>query len=222
MKPSAVLDLTPEERVEIALREKMKGWAEKDIVAAWFRSTEKFELSAREDYIRQRWTQARALFLAMQTYAEIVEALQQDFGISISQARNDVADMQRMFGDIEKVSKDAHRARAIEMSLSAFKTAKDEKDSAGMAAATKTYILATGIDRDDPAAQDLEKAMQERMYVEVLDPRLRSMLHNYAEKQGGVVDTTKLVEAVISAMDEGYIDIESEEMNDDDTATDPQ
>lgn len=197
----------------------MRGWSETEIVTAWFRAEDPFELTIKEDNMRRRWMAARAYFLQLLSYAEVVENLQRDFTIGIAQARVDIRNMQAVFGEIEKVTKDAHRARAIEMALKTFKTAELTDDTAGMAAATKTYILATGIDKDDPEKVDLEKIMRERIYVEALDEDVRNLLLNFMQQSGGLVDGSKLFEGLYAAKkSDQFIDYE---MLPNDGATDP-
>lgn len=200
---------TPAQIEDLRIREKMRGWAETDIVAAWFQSEVQFDLTPREDHIRQRWQAARAHFLNLKNYGEVVELLQEEFAISLPQARNDVRNMQRLFGDLERVTKDAHRARAIEMSLKAFRQAETDKDAAGMAAATKIYYLAAALDKEDADKIDMEKLMKERTYVEVIDPTIRNLLLNYIQQSGGVVDVSKLFEKIYEAKNsENYTDYE--------------
>ncbi len=209
MKSSQIAALPPEQRRQMAIRQKLRGLGEVDIVKAWFQSEETFDLKPSEDAIRMRWDFAKAQFLKRKKYQHILDALMKEYNVSISQARNDVRNMKYIFGDLEEIPKLAHRQRAIEMSLAAFDVAKKAGDSDGMSKATKVYIMAAGLDRDDAEPFDLDKIMKERMYVEVLDPTLRNLLMNLLMQSGGVIDTSIMFERVNKAKDaEGFTDFE--------------
>ena len=201
--------LTPAQRAQVAARERLKGMGEVDILRVWYRGEEAFELTEYEDAIRQRWDFAKAQFLGMNPYGDTVAALMQEFGISIAQARNDIRNMRHAFGNLDEVPKALHRERAIEMSLKAYKVAEKAADSDGMSKATKAYILAAGLDKDDAEKIDLEKLMKQRLYVEALDPLVRSFLLNFLEKSGGSVDAAGLFEQVYAGAGEGeFVDYE--------------
>jgi len=209
MKSKEIAALPIAERKQMAARERLRGLGEVDIVKAWYEADEPFDLKPSEDQIRQRWDFAKAQFLKRKRYQSILEALMEEFKISISQARNDVRNMKYLFGDFEEIPKLAHKQRAIEMSLAAFDVAKKAGDADGMAKATKVYISAAGLDRDDAEPFDLDKLMKERMYVEVMDPLLRNLLLNLLEQSGGVLDTSMMFERVRAAKEsEDYIDHE--------------
>jgi len=197
----------------MAIRERFKGLGEVDIVKAWYKAEEPFDLTPVEDGIRQRWHFAKGQFLAMCTYEQTVQALMAEFGISIAQARNDVRNMRHAFGNLDAVPKEMHRERAIEMSLAAYKLAEAQKDADGMAKATKNYIAATGLDKEDAERIDLERLMRERFYVEALDTTVRNFLLNFLEKGGGSVDASTLFEEVYAAKESEFIDYEIAEQN---------
>lgn len=202
------LPATPAERQQMAIRERLKGLGEADVVKAWYKAEEPFDLTEREDHIRQRWHFAKAQFLAMCTYEEVVNSLMSEFSISVSQARIDVRNMRHAFGNLDAVPKEMHRQRAIEMSLRAYKLAEAKEDPDGMAKATKNYIAATGLDKDDTERIDLEKLMRERVYVEALDASVRNLLLNFLENGGGSVDASDLFEQVYAAKGAEFTDYE--------------
>lgn len=199
MKSSEIAALPIEQRRQMAARERLKGLSEVDIVKTWYESDEQFELKPAEDAIRQRWDFAKGQFLKRKPYGKIIKALMEEFKISISQARNDVRNMRYIFGDLDEIPRMAHRQRAIEMSLAAFDVANKAKDADGMAKATKVYVTAAGLDRDDSEPFDLDKLMKERMYVEVMDPQLRTLLLNLLAQSGGVLDTSSMFEKIRGA-----------------------
>jgi hypothetical protein len=210
MKSSAIAALSVEARQDLKIREQLKGQSEPQIVAFWYKSEHPFALKPQEDKIRQRWDYAKAQFLAMATYGDTVDALMKEFSISVSQARIDIANMRHAFGNLDQVPKAIHRERAIEMSLKAYKLAESKEDADGMAKATKVYIMAAGLDKEDQEVINLAKLMEQRLYVEALDPIVRTFLLNFIENSSGVVDVSKLFEAVYTAKDgENFTDYET-------------
>lgn len=208
-------------QAELRRQERMRGMNDRDIVAAWYRAedAEYWKLTQRQEDMRRRMDQAKALFLARKTYTEVYTTIAEEFGVAISTARYDIAAAMKLFGDLERVPKEAHRARAVEMALETFAVAKEAGDAPGMAKATMAYMAATGVDKDDPDTVDLDKIMKERTYIEALDPALRELLLNFLAQSGGSVDTAKLFETIYAAKNEEYVEYEALP---DDAGTDPK
>lgn len=198
-RTSDILAATPEQRRQMALRERLRGLGEADIVKAWYQAEEPFDLNEREDSIRKRWDFAKAQFLDRRTYGEIVASLQYQFGVSVAQARIDIRNMRHVFGPLDEVPKAAHRVRAEQMILKAYNMALQKEDHDAMTRATEVYVKITGIDRDDAERVDIEKLMKERTYVEVIDPTIRNLLLNFLAQSGGVVDSAALFERIYPA-----------------------
>ena len=192
---------TPEQLPELRRKERLKGLSDIEVVQLWYKApdADDWTLTPRQDAIRRRIDFAKAQFLARRTYMEIAHDIEEEFSVSIATARNDIRAAMQVFGELDRVPKEAHRARAVEMSLAAFRLAEDQKDPDGMAKATKNYILATGVDKDDPDLPDLEKIMRERIYVEVLDARWGDLLRQFIDRSGGSVDMSRLFEAIYGA-----------------------
>lgn len=213
-----VLDLTPEEIAKIRIRERLKGLSPRDIVLRWYASAEPFDLTDQEERIRQRWDFAKAQFLARKTFTEVRDAMADEFGIGQATASRDIRDALNCFGELDRVPMEAHRQRAIQMALEAFNTAKEEKDGKSMAAATRAYIEAAGLDKDDSQRIDIERMMRERMYVEALDPLTRTFLLNLIEQSGGSLDMSKVFDQMYAAKNAEFVDYEQVP---DDAGTDP-
>lgn len=196
MTSSEITALPPETRRQMAVRERLRGLGEVDIVKAWYNAEEPFDLNDREDAIRKRWDFAKAQFLDRRSYGEIIASLQAHFSISVAQARNDVRNMRVVFGPLDEVPKAAHRVRAVEMVLAAYNIAEAKQDSDGMTRAAEAYARITGLDKDDAERIDIEKLMKERTYVEVMDPQIRNLLLNFLAQSGGVVDVSAFFEKV--------------------------
>lgn len=205
--------LTTEEISTLRIRERLKGLSDTEVVSLWYTAEDQWELTARQDEMRKRWDFAKAQFLKRKTFAQIRDAMIEQFTISAATAARDMRKALSVFGDLDKVPKEAHRQRAIEMALAAFKMAKKNKDADGMAKATRMYMTATGVDRDDLDAPDLEKLMKMRNYMLVLDPAVRELLLNVLNQAGGSIDVTKLYEQMYQAKEGEYIPYEDGDTN---------
>lgn len=191
-------DITKKSLPELRRKERLRGLPDTEVVQHWYKAddADQWTLTPRQEQIRQRIDFAKAQFLARNTYMQIANTLVTEFGVSIATARNDIRAAMQVFGDLDRVPKEAHRQRAIEMALDTFRMAEALKDTEGMAKATKNYIAATGVDKDDPDLPDLEKLMRERIYIEVLDTRMTDLLQQFIAHSGGSVDMSKLFEAL--------------------------
>lgn len=195
MKAAAI---TKENMPDLRRAERLRGLPDTEVVLLWYKADADADwtLTPRQDLIRQRIDYAKAQFLARNTYMQIAHAIETEFGVSIATARNDIRAAMQVFGELDRVPKEAHRARAIEMALETFRMAEAMKDTEGMAKATKNYISATGVDKDDPDLPDLEKLMRERIYVEVIDARMNDLLQQFIAHSGGSLDMSRLFEAL--------------------------
>lgn len=207
----AIAEMSLEEITAFRRTERLRGLSDNEVVHLWYRAAdgEEWTLTPQQDAIRQRWDMAKARFLKRDSYAEVAAALVEEFGIGIATARRDIAQAMKCFGDLDKVPKEAHRQRAIEMSLLAFKVAKKQKDAGSMTKATMAYIAATGVDKDDAEGIDIEKIMKDRMYVEVLDPAIRELILNLIQQAGGSIDVSQVFEKIYAAKGADYVAYES-------------
>jgi hypothetical protein len=69
------------------------------------------------------------------------------------------------------------------------------------------YIKAAGLDKAEAEKLDIEKLQNERVFAEVLDPSVRSMLLTFL-KNGGVTDLSEVFEEIHQ---EEYTDYENVE-----------
>lgn len=201
-------DITKKSLPELRRKERLRGLPDTEVVQHWYKAddADDWTLTPRQDLIRRRIDFAKAQFLARNTYMQIAHAIETEFGVSIATARNDIRAAMQVFGDLDRVPKEAHRQRAIEMALDTYKIAEALKDADGMAKATKNYIAATGVDKDDPDLPDLEKLMRERIYVEVIDQRMTHLLQQFIAHSGGSLDMSKLFEALHGKAEEAVFE----------------
>ena len=193
-----VADLSPYEIQSLRMRDKLKGLSPSDKLKAWYASEEPFDLNEMETRLKERWEFARVHFMDCKMYSEIVEELVDEFGISPQLAKIDIRNMRHTFGDTDEISKQAHRQRAQQMALKAYKMAENDKDAATMIKASKQYLIATGADSPDSDQLDVQKLMEDRTYVEVLDPGIRELLMGIIANFNGVVDSSKVFEMIMS------------------------
>jgi len=201
-------DITKKSLPELRRKERLRGLPDTEVVQHWYKAADadQWTLTPRQEQIRRRIDFAKAQFLARNTYMQIANTLVTEFGVSIATARNDIRAAMQVFGDLDRVPKEAHRQRAIEMALETFRMAEALKDTEGMAKATKNYIAATGVDKDDPDLPDMEKLMRERIYVEVIDARMTDLLQQFITQSGGSVDMSKLFEAIHGKAEEAVFE----------------
>lgn len=193
-------EMTPQELHDYRMRHtELKHSTMKDKIKAWYVAETPFTLTERENEIRLRWEFARDQFMANKTYSEITQALSDEFGISIQSAKLDVRDMRVAFPPAESTDKHMHRLRAERMVLKAYAKAEEKDDVKGMMACMKQYVIIMGLDKEDPNAIDIQKAMADRTYVEALDPVLRTMLLGLIEGAGGSLDTAQIFEGIFAA-----------------------
>lgn len=207
-KNLATSEMSPYELQSMRIREKLKGLSATDKLKAWYASEEPFELSELEERLRERWEEARRLFLDNKMYSEIVEELVAAFGISPQMAKIDIRNMRHTFGDTDEISKQAHRQRAINMALKAYQKATEDDNVGHMIKAAKYYALVSGALDPDQDTMDVQKLMNDRTYVEVLDPGVRDMMLALISQFGGVVDSSKVFEAIMAAKGAEYTEHE--------------
>jgi hypothetical protein len=209
MTSAEIAALPIEQRRSMAIREKFTGMGEVQIVLHYCTSNDEFILKPREEAILKRWEFAKAQFLERKGYTAVRDALMEEFGISLNAARVDIKNMREAFGQVDEVPKILKRQIAERMSIQAFEKAQETGDANAMARATMAYIKANNLDKDDPETFDVRKLMEDKVFVTVLDPQVRSLMMNLIEQTGGVTDVSKLFETVYSARNGEYTDYEA-------------
>lgn len=204
-----VAEMDRDQIAALRMQERLRGLSDYEIVRRWLTATDQWELNEKQDWIRKRWEFAKAQFQKRKKFSAIRDAMVREFGISTAQAARDMRAALDCFGDIDRIPKEAHRQRVIEMALQAFKVAKKANDADGMTKAGRLYHTAAGLDNDDPDRIDMEKLMQERVYAEVLDPAIRELLLNFMEQAGGSIDVSKLFETIYAAKGGEYVPYEN-------------
>lgn len=199
----------PEVFAELRAKERIRGLDDRQVVELYFREGLDCALTDRQQKIHDRWVAVRRLFLGkMASYTKICKELVEVHGVSVTTARRDIADMTRIFGAVDAVAKDAHRLRAIEMSLKAYRVAEKAKDADAMTRAAKAYREAAGLDTDTDAP-DMQRLMNERVFPLALDEGVRTMLLAALMQSGGTLDVAALM-GKVQALNPNIQDVEYE------------
>lgn len=214
MSAKEMLRIAEEEPDEFALiraRERIKGLGDREVVDLYFREGIGCPLTDAQQFIADRWSAVRRWFLTdIETYGSICDKLMADFGVAIATARRDIRDATKIFGQLDVVHRDAHRVRAIDMALAAYRVAEKASDSDGMVKAQRAYAEAAGI-HADADAPDFDKIMDQRVYATVLDDQVRELFLAVLQQGDGSVDVAALMRGVRAAQPT-TIDVEHEEL----------
>lgn len=130
-----------------------------------------------------------SMLLAGKPNTEVVQKMKKEFPISDATAYIDLRITQHVFGSIMKGNKEMYRAMAIEMALADRQAAIEEDDIKGRNAATRNFIEAAGLKRDDPDMPDFSK-LQPSLIVTMLPPGMEQKIDQLL--QGGVVNLNDL------------------------------
>lgn len=199
MRSEQLLELVqndPEQLAVLRAQERIKGLPDREVVKLYFREGLACPLTERQSKIQERWNQVRRLFLTdAATYTEILDALMNDFGVAIATARRDIRDATAVFGSLDAVNRDAHRLRAIDMTLKAYRLAEKNDDPEAMTKAAKAYAEVAGVNENNDVP-DFEKMMTERLYATVLDDGVRTLLLAFLQQSDGSLDVTSILQNV--------------------------
>jgi len=100
---------------------------------------------------------------------DIVVKLSREYGVSQSQAYQDVRIVKLILGNMSKASKDFHRYRFIQMIEETFEMAKKNKDAKAMASATAAYGKYTMLDKEDLVDKGYDR-IQIQPFIPTDDP----------------------------------------------------
>lgn len=165
-------------------------------IEAWYESKGKIALPLHQDNIRARWEHAYQLFLRDKECSfDKATTIRKHANIwkqSEIQSRRDLDTAMDIFAKIDGKSRQTHRSIAIEMAMKTFRKAEKYGELADMNKATKLYIEATGVDKEDPnipKAEDLKLPI-----LEVADELTRLLMDRIAQaaQKGNTLDLQNL------------------------------
>lgn len=181
-----------------------RGDSTMDKIKAYYSDPDKFELSDHLDEVRKRLVHAYNLKMSYFSNQQIVTAWMKDYGLSQAQAYLDIRNAQLLFGQINKLDRDAKRNVLSEHTYSLLRRARERGDLKAEAKALDLLGKYFGISEEDIAQFNPEKF--ENVQVAITIPKqLQDML--IAQMQGGSVD--------LNAFDATTIDYEEIEEEDD-------
>jgi hypothetical protein len=199
--------MSPEQRRKYTNRQAMKGLAQIDIIRRWLQNTDEFDLTDQERQIVARMNYAKEQFLQMYSYSDVRTMIMEHFSVSYETASRTIKWMRDIYAGIEELPKSLKRQTAERMATDAYKLAMVNEDASAAAKAVAVYIKAAGLDKAEAEKLDIEKLQNERVFAEVLDPSVRSMLLTFL-KNGGVTDLSEVFEEIHQ---EEYTDYENVE-----------
>ena len=210
--------MSPEQRRKYTNRQALKGMKALDVIRRWMNDPDEFDLNEEERDMVSRMEFAKEKFHQMYQYNEVRELLMAEFNIAIDTASRVIRNMRSIYDSVEELPKSLKRQTAERMAMDAYKLAMVREDPDAAAKAIAVYIKASGIEKEDIEKFDIERIQNEKVFAEVLDPQIRSMLLSVLSKGGGVTDFSQIFEGL--AADQDYTDYE--QVPDTDEQPDPE
>ena len=106
------------------------------------------------------------------------------------------------------------------MATDAYKLAMINEDPSSAAKAVAVYIKAAGLDKAEAEKLDIERLQNERVFAEVLDPAVRSMMLSIL-KTNGVTDLSQVFEDIHQPEYTDYEQVSEEQPNEEDESETP-
>lgn len=212
--------MSPEQRRKYTNRQALKGMKALDVIRRWMNDPDEFDLNEEERGMVSRMEFAKEKFHQMYQYNEVRELLMTEFNIAIDTASRVIRNMRSIYDSVEELPKSLKRQTAERMAMDAYKLAMVREDPDAAAKAIAVYIKASGIEKEDIEKFDIERIQNEKVFAEVLDPQIRSMLLSVLAKGGGVTDFSQIFEGL--AADQDYTDYEQVPDTDEEPETDSE
>lgn len=212
--------MSPEQRRKYTNRQALKGMKALDVIRRWMNDPDEFDLNEEERGMVSRMEFAKEKFHQMYQYNEVRELLMTEFNIAIDTASRVIRNMRSIYDSVEELPKSLKRQTAERMAMDAYKLAMVREDPDAAAKAIAVYIKASGIEKEDIEKFDIERIQNEKVFAEVLDPQIRSMLLSVLAKGGGVTDFSQIFEGL--AADQDYTDYEQVPDSDEEPETDSE
>lgn len=170
-----------EELNELRSKEKTKLLETYEAIKEYYMGSTHITLSDKQEEIRRRWHAVYLKKLSRISDMDIAKNLQVEFGISQSQAYQDIYNSKKLFGIAGKSDRDLNRQIAERMSIETFQIAKERRNTRDMAAANRAFIESSGIKDDLSELPDFAK-LEPSTYIVMLDPASESLLRKLLEK----------------------------------------
>lgn len=181
------------------------------IYASYIESETFIVLTAEEEKVKQGWEKAWALLCNGYSTQNAVKYLMSDIGgkLKKSQAYNYVSSAIKLFGDVNKSSKEGYRSLLMEYAMHCYNIAKsgNPPDVESMIKAVKEMKEILGVKNDDPDTPDFSKFKQ-HIYEFNIEENEKKIIMKLAQR--GVVNLSDMITETGDV-----IDVPHEEIKDD-------
>lgn len=182
--------MQPEEIDRLRAEDRRKGLTDLQAIELAY-SDEAIILTKKQEQIRARLEQARALLYEGEPSADVIDKLVALFEISNTQAWRDVKAAEILFGKVDKASKEGRRAVLRTTIQRARKKANEEGEWDAVSKMDANLIKLDAMEKADAELPDFGK-LQPSIYVIVVDDRLSRLLDK-AFSKSGTVDADKIL-----------------------------
>lgn len=134
-----------------------RGDSTMDKLRAYYIDPSNHELSEHVDKLRVRYQHAYNLKMSYFSNKQIVTIWQKEYGLSQAQAYLDIKDALNLFGEVNKLSRDAKRNLLFEYSNALLQRARERGDQKAEAKAIDLLGKYSGLSEDDIAQFNPEK-----------------------------------------------------------------
>ncbi len=139
-----------------------------DRVVKWYAEGGSYTLSEQDTIQKDRYERAFSIMCEAWSNEQTITELISLFKISRATACRDIREAKRLFGDINKASKEGERYLLAELAQRGAKKAWDLEDLDNYYKLLKLVAEIKGFDRDDAEAPDFSK-MEQHVFVIVAD-----------------------------------------------------
>lgn len=174
-----------------------------EVIQAYFRGEiREPHLSDQNKEYLEMYKHCYAMLCDAKSNKYIINTLRESYDRGESQAYRILNDSKIIYSDVRKANKDINRHIAIEMAKKAFRRAKQAESTRDMVEATKAFIKAAGLDKEDAQLPDFEQ-LEPSLLVAILPEGVKESVQKLLQQ--GSIDLNKAPQT---------IEIEHEEVTD--------
>lgn len=126
-------------------------------------------LTDSENHIRERWEAAFTMLVSFHSPSQVQTRMQSAYKISNTQAMHDVRNATRLFGDINKSSREGKKYILYELAMKCFQLANECRPPKvdQMNAAVANMIKITGADKDEQDIPEYKKEEIKQVIIQL-------------------------------------------------------
>lgn len=144
-----------------------RGDSTMDKIRAYYTSPSEYELSEHLEDVRKRLVHAYNLKMSYFSNQQIVSVWEKDYGLSQAQAYLDIRNAQVLFGQVNKLDREAKKNLLFEYSLSLLRRARERGDLKAEAKALDLLGKYAGLSEEDIAQFNPEKFENKEIAVSI-------------------------------------------------------